>query len=1232
MIYLLLFNSLIYASVIKKVIKASKKTLVVQIEVDALTEADLYPISLIIGLPSSNIPKTQIEFLNKTQLPYKTKIEPIQNFEWINQQSLQNLETGTIRISPVANSGEYYKKIIIKIEFNDQEKNYRIPKQNEKEVLKSLVFNWDIAKSWIKQSQRNLKKQVTLPMGKWINFQLEKDGMNSITFESLKNVIPDISVFDPRSFCLYMSNELGRNRTQAFNQEMTENLIEISILVLGEEDGSFDDGDRIVFYGRGPSGFDISDDNLEWGENPYFLENTCWALLPYDSSHRGKRIDYTIQPESGTLIDYGISAYHLESDLINLEASGTEWVGSPILSGGSQTIITNLPNPKDGANISIDARFRGHSLSGTSSSYHQLKIHHGSMSGEQVGSTANWTGSGARLITDNSSDISLNNGENFFFIRNVTQDDNSSPYVDYFEISYGRELLYTDEFDFVSPINGQDVRFSFSGDLPESIQLLMISDPTNPKLINIDNSGFCNINLQSENLAHFILFDLSNINSETNLYFLESHDFFGLRQSEIQANYLIIGPEEFKNEADRLINLRSPAIYASLESIYNEFSAGNKDPMAIRSFIQWTQENWQQPHPNCALLLGDGGYDYRNITGQSSIIVPTIQVQSNRTYATDDLLVSVYGNIPEIATGRFPARNIGEVSNFIDKVLEIETNPIFGPWRQRVTLIADDAARPEPNHGSIATGKSHTINSEQIAALIPSSIYIDKLYMMEYPEVSDASAYGVIKPAATEALFNSLNNGTAIISYIGHGSPYQLAQEKLLHLDRGDLNQINTGSKLPLWVVGTCSFGHFDDPLTESFSEELIRDPMNSASMVISTTRPITVTGNERYTLNLFEKMFNNGQVSDTKIGILLQSIKDGTSESQYFHLFGDPAMQLPMPKNLISNLSISPDTLKTLGTGSFSGSQLDINNSGNGFILLLDADRNVTREYEISSEAHTLSYTLTGATLFRGQFSFSGQTFSGNIRVPQDIAYSNESARLLTYLYNNETDIIGSLGDIQLIGGAETQDKLGPKITFETTSGTVLEYGDHHVKNEDLIIRLSDPLGINLTNEIGHEIILKSVISNSSENITKNFYYDQNSIITGTVNYPTSLEQINIIINAWDNANNPSEKEIRLNRVEINTLKIFNVLNFPNPFKINTQFTFEITQNADLILDLFTLGGRKIKSFKKSNISAGYHTIEWDGRDAFGGQIANGVYLYRLKATGTESTISYIGRCAKFK
>ena len=58
----------------------------------------------------------------------------------------------------------------------------------------------------------------------------------------------------------------------------------------------------------------------------------------------------------------------------------------------------------------------------------------------------------------------------------------------------------------------------------------------------------------------------------------------------------------------------------------------------------------------------------------------------------------------------------------------------------------------------------------------------------------------------------------------------------------------------------------------------------------------------------------------------------------------------------------------------------------------------------------------------------------------------------------------------------------------------------DHFAKNENLVIRLSDPIGINLTNEIGHEIILRNIQTSEESNITNQFYYDYNSIVSGTI------------------------------------------------------------------------------------------------------------------------------------
>jgi hypothetical protein len=238
-----------------------------------------------------------------------------------------------------------------------------------------------------------------------------------------------------------------------------------------------------------------------------------------------------------------------------------------------------------------------------------------------------------------------------------------------------------------------------------------------------------------------------------------------------------------------------------------------------------------------------------------------------------------------------------------------------------------------------------------------------------------------------------------------------------------------------------------------------------------------------------------------------------------------------------------------------------------------------------------------------------------------------------MVYVHGEIDEAIGVLDNIQLIGGQGTTDSFGPHITFETKSGRILETGDHYNETENLLIRISDPLGINLTNETGHEILLTDLDSDVDKTITDDFYYDPNSIQTGKIEIQTSNGgEINILVKAWDNANNPSEKQIHLSRTADSKLKIHNAYNFPNPFSLSTQFAFEVTNNADVQLDVFTLGGKRIRSFEKSELDPGYHTIDWDGVDAYGSQIANGVYLYRIKAVGEQSSQTYIGRCAKYR
>ena len=94
------------------------------------------------------------------------------------------------------------------------------------------------------------------------------------------------------------------------------------------------------------------------------------------------------------------------------------------------------------------------------------------------------------------------------------------------------------------------------------------------------------------------------------------------------------------------------------------------------------------------------------------------------------------------------------------------------------------------------------------------------------------------------------------------------------------------------------------------------------------------------------------------------------------------------------------------------------------------------------------------------------------------------------------------------------------------------------------------------------------------------------------------------------------------------NETHLLYVYNYPNPFKYDTYFTFRLTQIPDEIkIMIYTIAGRLIKTIarRSGQLNYDFNRIHWDGRDADGNIIANGIYLYKviMKNGGkSESTI----------
>ena len=77
---------------------------------------------------------------------------------------------------------------------------------------------------------------------------------------------------------------------------------------------------------------------------------------------------------------------------------------------------------------------------------------------------------------------------------------------------------------------------------------------------------------------------------------------------------------------------------------------------------------------------------------------------------------------------------------------------------------------------------------------------------------------------------------------------------------------------------------------------------------------------------------------------------------------------------------------------------------------------------------------------------------------------------------------------------------------------------------------------------------------------------------------------------------------------------------NYPNPFNPVTHVEFAIRNPQKVILAVYDLLGREVKTLVNENKSPGAYTVTWDGTDDRGRAVVSGVYLYRLVA-GDPST-----------
>jgi hypothetical protein len=114
------------------------------------------------------------------------------------------------------------------------------------------------------------------------------------------------------------------------------------------------------------------------------------------------------------------------------------------------------------------------------------------------------------------------------------------------------------------------------------------------------------------------------------------------------------------------------------------------------------------------------------------------------------------------------------------------------------------------------------------------------------------------------------------------------------------------------------------------------------------------------------------------------------------------------------------------------------------------------------------------------------------------------------------------------------------------------------------------------------------------------------------------------LLVQGSDKSGNLSgDLEYRVKFEVLLSSSITHMMNYPNPFSTNTRFVFTLTGSKvpdEIKIQIMTVTGRIVREITEDElgpirIGRNISQYAWDGRDEFGDQLANGVYLYRVQA-----------------
>lgn len=398
-----------------------------------------------------------------------------------------------------------------------------------------------------------------------------------------------------------------------------------------------------------------------------------------------------------------------------------------------------------------------------------------------------------------------------------------------------------------------------------------------------------------------------------------------LRSAANGADYIVITPDEFLPAANELAAYRAGqglrVKVVTLPDIHDQFAFGYPHPEAVQAFLAYAFTNWQPPAPLYVVLLGDGHYDYKNLTQRNEPnwmppLLADVDPWIGET-AVDNRFAAVHGSdyLPDLYIGRLPAKSLAHANDMVQKIKQYEAGAT-ADWNRQALFVADNT----DSGGNFAESNDH------LAALLPPFITVKKLNFIN-STVTPTSSFR----AAVQA---EINAGKGILLYSGHGSQQFWASEGLFQ--RSYIPNLTPTGMYPFMISLTCMDGYFislpqpNGNEVSSLAEGMVRAADRGAIAAFSPAGYGVVAGHEILASGLFEAIYRHGM---QRAGAVTTYAKvylaaNTTSHREIidnYTLFGDPALRLklaPEQPPAAADLSLQ---LRQLNSAASPGDWVDV-------------------------------------------------------------------------------------------------------------------------------------------------------------------------------------------------------------------------------------------------------------------------------------------------------------------